>query len=320
MPIVRLDKGRAVKDSALLARAQGALIGHVAGSALGFLFSGARLEADRDGLSAASIEAAALTRRLAAGQPGSSGEIAIGAARALINPLAGRDGLMPVYAAWAGSSPLTPDRAMEAAAKGQALADSLSAIALSRVTMLTLGSHTADPSDLAARVRADTALTHPSPIAGDTASVMAILVQSLLHGGDPGSAMETAHAFARRSGLSRVVIEAIAGSGETPNAARRNGVAPSVLSALGAAFFSLAKAPSFEDALEAALAVSPASDALPAIVGAVMGARVGRGGIPERLRNLVLSCRPMEGRSAQPRPAIYWATDAMAMAEALLAR
>jgi hypothetical protein len=49
-----------------------------------------------------------------------------------------------------------------------------------------------------------------------------------------------------------------------------------------------------------------------------MGARLGREGIPERLRSHVISCRPMEGLAAHPRPSAYWATDAMAMAEALL--
>ena len=64
--------------------------------------------------------------------------------------------------------------------------------------------------------------------------------------------------------------------------------------------------------------MSPGDDALPAMVGALVGARFGRDGLPEPLRNLVLSCRPMEGLAAHPRPSAYWATDALALAEALL--
>ena len=300
MPIVRLRKGGAVGDPALLARAQGAILGHLIGSSLW----------------AHSFTASQPPP--AEGQLGSCGEIAVACARSLIDLASESKSLKRAYASWTESSPLAPDRSMESAAKGQPLSSSLSSIALARVTPLAVWSQSTDPSILIAKIRADTAITHPSPIAGEAAAVLGITLQALLQGTDPVLSIEAAHAFARRSGFSREVIDAVAGSTEAPRPGRGVFDAQDVLALIHAALFSLAKASSFDGALEAALAVSPGSDALPAITGAVMGARFGRNGIREGLRNLVLSCRPMEGFAKNPRPATYWGTDALTLAEALL--
>ncbi len=318
MPIVRLRRGGGVSDPRLLSRAQGALLGHLVGSALGSLFSKGAPPGGGVGLSLSSIEAAARNRRLSAGQLGASGELAVAAARSLVDLASDIKSLRRAYVAWVDSSPTGSDRAVESAARGQPLPDNLSPSALARVTPLVVWGHAADPVILATKIRTDTALTHSSSIAGDAASVLAILLQTLLQGRDPSNAIEDAHSFARRSGLDREVIEAIVEPGEPLKNAGGKHESPSVLSVIRLALFQLGRTLSFEDALESAMVASHDSDAPPAIVGALMGARVGRDGIPERLRSLVLSCRPMEGLVTHPRPATYWGTDAMAMAEALL--
>ncbi len=300
MPIVRLTKGGGVKDPALLSRAQGALLGLLVGSALG------------------SAQRTLVNHRHAAGQIGSSGEIAIACARSILDLGSDHKSLRVAYAAWANSSPSEPDRAFDAAAARQPLTDSLSTTALSRVTPLTLWGHAADPSLLIAKIRADTELTHPATVAADAAAVLAIALHSLLQGTSASGAIESAHDFARRSGCAAPVIEAVAGSHNPVRATRVAVDAPDVTTALHAILFHLAKTDSYEDAVAQAIELSPASDALPALVGAFIGARLGRDGIPERLRAEVLSCRPMEGLSRSARPATYWATDAMTMAEALL--
>jgi ADP-ribosylglycohydrolase len=207
---------------------------------------------------------------------------------------------------------------MDRAAARQPLADSLSAMALSRLTSLTLWGHAADPTLLINKVRADTALTHPAPAASDAAAVLAFALQSLLNGKSASESREAAHAFARRSGCAPEVIEAVAGSHEPASAPKVAVDAPDVATAVHATLFHLTKTASFEDAVAQAIAASPVSDILPALVGAFMGARFGRDGIPERTRNTVLSCRPMDGLTTSSRPATYWATDAMTIAEALL--
>ena len=293
MPLARLGRGGAIADSGLLARAQGALLGHLVGSAL---------------------SGAALAQGLPGGQLGAAGEIAVASARSLLDFGSDDASLRSVYAAWTESSPWAPDRAMNSAAQGHALVSDLSEVALARVTPLTLWGRAAAPSLLAAKVRADTALTHPSPLAGEAAAVLAIALQALVQKGDLGSALVAAHAFARRSGYSRDVIDAVALS----SVRVMRGPAPNVLTVLHETLFHLARGTSFQDALDSTKARGLVSDAGPAIVGAFMGARFGRDAIPERLRNLVLSCRPIEGLAKYPRPATSWATDAMAMSEALL--
>lgn len=312
MPIVRLVRGRAVADPLLLSRAQGALLGQLLGSALGRLF------ATRDGegktLDLPTIEAAARRRRIPAGQLGASGEIAVATARSLLDLASDAKSLKRVYAAWVDSGPADLDRAAESALKGRGAADDLSALALARVPPLTLWSHDADPMIAAAKAREDAALTHPAAPAGEAAAVLAVTLLSLLRGDETSTSIEAAHAFARRSGFSREVIDAIVESA-APQKARR---AADALNVLRSALFHLRTAHSFEAAIESALAMDSTPETLPAIVGAVMGARLGREGIPEGLRTLVLSCRPMEGLAAHPTLPSYWATDAMAMAEALL--
>lgn len=313
MPIARLRKGGGVKDAGLASRAQGALVGCLLGSAMGSLGTG-RASA----LDPAAIEAASLTRRLPAGQIGSAGEIAVATARSLLDHASDHKSLRKTYAAWVASSPILPDRAMEAAAGGHPISDQASALALSRVTPLTLWGQAAEPSILATKIAEDVLLTHRWPKGPEIAAALAVVLQGLLQGTSPAAAIETAHAFARKSAWSREVIEAIAASGAPPPRVPEGAGPIDALSALHLSLFHLGESASFETGLEAALVVSPGDDALAAMIGALLGARFGRDGIEERLRNLVLSCRPMDGVAVQPRPPAYWATDALAMAEALL--
>ncbi len=311
MPIARLARGGAVADSGLLSRAQGALLGYLAGSAFGALFAEGDSPAPR--LDSGTITAAAARRR-SPGQLGPSGEVAIAAARSLIDRASDAKSLKRVYQAWLDSSPENPDRAMEAGLRGDAASATASPMSLARVTPLSLWGHEADPLVVAAKVREDTALTHPTSSAGEVAAVLAIVLHSLLHGTDEKAAIDGGHAFARRNGFSREAIDAATATAP----ARANGRALDALGVLHFALTALSSQSSFEVAIERAIALDRASDALPSVIGALMGARLGRDGIPERIRTLVLSCRPLEGLTPRPRSSAYWATDAMTMAEVLL--
>jgi ADP-ribosyl-[dinitrogen reductase] hydrolase len=299
MPIVRLRKGGTVQHPALLSRAQGALLGHLAGSVVGASWPGGPTPP-------------------AAGQMGPTGEIAIACARSLIDHASDDKSLHDVYAQWTTSSPPFADRAMEAAARGARLPESLSPSAVARVTPLSLWAHATEPSVLAAKVKTDTALTHGSPLAGEAAGVLAVVLQALISGGQAGSAVEAGHAFARRSGFSRDVINAVVDSEDSPGKPRGGTEATDALGVVRAALFSARHATSFDKAIESAALLGAGSDAFPALVGALAGARFGRDGIQSQVRNLVLSCRPLDGLSRHARPSLYWATDALAMAEALL--
>jgi ADP-ribosyl-[dinitrogen reductase] hydrolase len=93
-----------------------------------------------------------------------------------------------------------------------------------------------------------------------------------------------------------------------------------VLVALHNAFFQLLHAPNVAEAVVATVRAGGDTDTNAAICGALVGAVYGRPGIPDQWQRMVLSCRPMPGQPgvAQPRPALFWPTDALILAERLL--
>lgn len=284
MPIARLHKGRAVRDSALLARAHGALLGQLAGSAM-------------------AVEAPTADPGHPAGQLGPGGELGMATVRSLIALASDDASLGRAYAAWSSVAADEPQ--------------AIRASALARVAALTLWGHEADPELLARKVRADAALTPGALFVDEAATVLAVALQQLVNGRDPAVAVDAAHAFARKSGLAREVIEAVARCAEPPRPGRPCETADA-LTTLQAALFTTMSIRSFGDAMAAAKTWSPLGDTLASVVGAFAGARFGREGIELRTRNRVLSCRPLEGFARRARPADYWATDALTAAEALL--
>ena len=95
------------------------------------------------------------------------------------------------------------------------------------------------------------------------------------------------------------------------------GIAPV---ALANAFHQLLHAPTFEDGVIATVRLGSDTDTNAAICGSLLGAIQGRDALPAQWRRMVLSCRPMPGHPSveQPRPAMFWPTDALELAEALL--
>jgi ADP-ribosylglycohydrolase len=93
-----------------------------------------------------------------------------------------------------------------------------------------------------------------------------------------------------------------------------------VLVALKNAFFQLLHASSFEDGLVATVRAGGDTDTNAAICGALLGAVYGREVIPRQWQDMAVTCRPMPGWPGveQPRPAVYWATDALVLAERLV--
>ena len=179
-PVIRLSPGSAYADPAKLARAQGAFLGQLAGSAVGAVLPG-RAEGPVS-ISRDTLAAAALERRLMAGQLGTFGEVQIAAARAWLDRGSDARTLIDTYSSWASSSPIEPDRAIRAAASGHPADHSVGPSALARVVTLTLWRHDADAATLAQTIDADTALTHPSVFAREVAQLFAVILQlSLIH-------------------------------------------------------------------------------------------------------------------------------------------
>jgi ADP-ribosylglycohydrolase len=91
-----------------------------------------------------------------------------------------------------------------------------------------------------------------------------------------------------------------------------------VLIALQNAFHELLHARTVEDGLARTILRAGDTDTNAAIAGALLGAVHGREGLPAQWRSMILSCHPVPGVSAHPRPMAYWPVDVMELAERLL--
>ena len=314
-PLVRLARGAACSNTGKLSRAQGAFVGQLAGSAFWASFASAEPEEFKSRDSAAFLEAAE-RRAIMPGQLGAGGELLIAASRSWIERGADSRTLLDAYAAWDASSPLQTDRGVRAASGGHASSEAQGASALVRALVFVLSNQNADAKDVARAIDVDVVTTHPRKITREAAQALGVLVHSLVEEGDATRAIDAAESFTRSAAFSREVIEAFlpGSSGSVPPFAETSAV-----SCLRASVDLLRSEVSFEDALWRIVALRPGSDGPPAIAGLVLGSRYGRDAIPEWLRSLVLSARPLEGFARQPRPAYYWGTDALTIAEALLA-
>jgi ADP-ribosylglycohydrolase len=93
-----------------------------------------------------------------------------------------------------------------------------------------------------------------------------------------------------------------------------------VLIALQNAFYQLLHAPSLEEGVVATVMAGGDTDTNAAIASALLGAVHGRAAVPFQWRQMVLSCRPLQGLEGvvHPRPRTYWPVDALELAERLL--
>jgi fructose-1,6-bisphosphatase/inositol monophosphatase family enzyme/ADP-ribosylglycohydrolase len=316
----RLRRGEAVADSARLARAQGCLLGQIAGDNLGALveFQSA------DEVAQAYPEG---PRRLVdggrwdllAGQPTDDSELALALARSIeggggYDPRRARE----AYQAWWASRPFDCGHTMHAALQGQPNEGSQANGSLMRASPLGVFAHRLSPSEAAALARADSALTHPSPVCGDSVAAFVVAVSHAIGEGDgPEAAYAAALRWAKEAPAASAVTKALEAAAHA--APRCDGSSQGwVLIALQNAFHELLHSRTVEEGLARTILRGGDTDTNAAIAGALLGAVHGREGIPAQWRSMVLSCHPVPGVSAHPRPMAYWPVDVMELAERLL--
>lgn len=313
-----VERGRAIADPALLARAQGCLMGQAAGDSLGALveFRSAR----------AIAEAGDGPRRLEdgghwdllAGQPTDDTEMALALARSILgaghyDPVAA----MRAYRAWAASGPFDMGNATSAAMRGAPLAGSQANGSLMRSSPLGVFAHALAPDAVVRAARADSELTHPHRVCGDSVAAYVLAVSHAVRTGDgPDGAYETALTWARGEADPSVVDALTRAATAAPNCDEEK--VGWVLIALQNAFYELLHAPSLEDGVVATVRRGGDTDTNAAIAGALLGAVHGREAVPMQWRQMVLSCRPVAPPAAHPRPLPYWPADVYELAERLL--
>lgn len=338
-PLVLPRAGQAIEDQGLLSRAQGCLLGQLAGDSLGRLveFMDERAIADRYPLGVRRLVDGG-TWGILAGQPTDDSELALLLARALVkaqgfDPYA----IAQAYAYWYRSQPFDMGQATRRAlaAIDQALgqqADPLQAAnhhadpdsqangALMRISPLALFGHGVSDQVLGHWARTDARLTHPHPICQDANAAFVIaLRQALITGASPLEIYTYTLGWARSVGLHGDVVRSLelARTQKPQDYYRHMGW---VQIALQNAFFQLIHAPSLEEGVIHTVMQGGDTDTNAAITGALLGAIYGYAGIPQQWRDRILTCRPIQGLPGvlRPRPRAMWPVDSLRLAERLL--
>ena len=333
-----------------LERAQGCLLGQLAGDSLGSLVEFRSEASIRESYPDGIRELAdGGTHDTIAGQPTDDSEMALMLARSIIG--AGRydPGEAAVaYALWFDSPPFdyggTTAQALRpavaalrrgedpasvaAAAQSAASRESQANGALMRVSPLGILAHALPVAAAADLARQDAAITHPHPICQDA---NAAFVVAIAHAVATGADAEQTYQFvsgwaggnssAAMDGASPVdpavskCLE-LAATTPPPDFQRQQGW---VLIALRNAFWQLLHAPSLEAGVCDTVMRGGDTDTNAAIAGALLGAVHGVNAIPAQWRDTVLSCRPERGRPGvhRPRPKFCWPVDALLVARRL---
>jgi len=314
-----LVKGRAVEDTGLLSRAQGCLLGQIAGDNLGALVEfctaaeiaalhpdGPRLLEDGGRWS------------LLAGQPTDDSEMALALARAVVAAGTYDDGkVLDAYRAWYRSDPFDVGDTTRAALVGYLVADSQSNGSLMRASPLAVLAQRARPEDAAELGRRDSALTHSHPVCRDSVAAFVVAAsRAIARGGEPEAAYEAALAWARSAAVTPVTEALVRAAAEAPRC--DEGHIGWVLITLQNAFHELLHAPSVEAGVVATVRRGGDTDTNAAVAGALLGAVHGRAAIPLQWRSMILSCRPHPLRARHPRPPSCWPVDVLELAEGLL--
>lgn len=334
--LVRPERGAAVPDPRQLSRAQGCLLGQLAGDSLGGLV---------EFRSAASIksEYPAGLRELTdggnwgilAGQPTDDSELALMLARSIVQakgyePAAALD----AYLHWYGSPPFdiggTTSSALRGAKHGKTPQDRLAGAkqhastssqangSLMRISPLGIFG-TGNPAAAAGWARADSGLTHPHQVCQDACAVfVAAIATAIAAGSSAQECYQAAQHEARRSAAVQPVVEALSQANERPPEDYQSHQGW-VLIAIQNAFYQLLHAPTLEDGVVQTVMAGGDTDTNAAIAGALLGAVHGRDAIPPQWLRSILSCRPLpKSGTSHPRPIEFWPVDALRLAERLL--
>lgn len=357
-PQLWFDSVRARPDAERLDRAQGCLLGQLAGDSLGSL-----VEFQEPGTIALAYPQG--VRRLAdggvwktlAGQPTDDSELALLLARSLVEQdRFDIEHVARAYAGWYTSGPFdiggTTANALSAAARAVeadaatrqgkgaaprrydtartpvATAAMAAAVggapnsqangALMRISPLAIAGVGMPDEALARRARADAALTHSHPVCGDANAVFAVTVARAIRDGSGPSELYEG-ALAYAREHAPSVVETLEAAAQGPPEDYVHQMGW-VRIALRNAYHQLLSAPNLEEGLSRTVAGGGDTDTNAAIAGALLGAVHGRRGVPRQWTDRVLTCRPAQGTLgvARPRPRRFWPVDALGLAERLL--
>lgn len=317
----------------VLSRSRGCLIGLLAGDALGsqveFMSKGAIANAYPGSGGPTSIHPSRVWNT-SAGQATDDGEMALALANSII---AADDRTLgysqkragDAYVAWGRSAPFdmggTTRQGLQAIEAGRpAVSQSQANGALMRAAPIGIR-YFGRPQDAAMYARIDARLTHPSSVTVAANAAFCAAIATLVAGKPASKAYKAADREIgsekdeiERKEVRRWLMAAAIRSFPTVYDDQMQGW---VAIAFQNAFAHLAAGTPFEEALISTVARGGDTDTNAAICGALLGAAQGVEAIPAQWRDAVLGCSPASG-TPRPRPAVYWPSSAISVADKLV--
>lgn len=309
-------------DAQTLSRAQGCLLGQLAGDSLGGLveFQSAQ-EIRRQYPGGVRELADGGTWGTIAGQPTDDSEMALILARSLIQQRRyDANEARKAYVFWLNSAPFDCGSTVSSGLRGRPNHESQANGALMRISPLGIFGCSCDLNRVAEYAREDAALTHPNPVCLQANALFAVAISYSIRTGEaPAKIYAEMKIWAQEMGINPRLMRAIDEASQTLPAdyVYQQGW---LMIAFQNAVWQLLHTSSLEDGVVDTVMRGGDTDSNAAIAGALLGSVYGLGAIPAQWKEKILSCRPEAGRAnvRHPRPECFWPSDALHIARCLV--
>ena len=309
-------------DAGMLARAQGCLLGQLAGDAIGSLVEFQSPDSIRR-------EYPGGVRNLAdggtwntiAGQPTDDSEMALSLARLLVrNRRYEAEEARKAYVAWLDSGPFDCGQTIASGLRGRPVPESQANGAMMRVSPLGIFGANHALAEVAEWARQDAALTHPHPVCLQANALFAMAIADAVRtASEARDVHQRITRWAEEMDAHPSLLDIVRKS-ETTTPADYVGQMGWVLKAFQNALWQLLHARNLEEAVVDTAMRGGDTDTNAAICGALLGAVHGLEAIPPQWVESLRNCRPAARQKGvfRPRPEQFWPVDAPELAACLI--
>jgi ADP-ribosyl-[dinitrogen reductase] hydrolase len=309
-------------NPAVVSRAQGCLLGQLAGDALGSMveFRGPedircdypnRIRELADGGRWGTI----------AGQPTDDSEMALMLARMLAEQKKyDAEEARKAYRFWLDSHPFDCGNTVYIGLRGRPNSESQANGAMMRISPLGIFGANHDLQQVAEWAQENAALTHPHSVCLQANALFAMAIARAISSGIGSQDLfQQITTWAKEMKAQDALLKSIIGASAAPpdDYIHQQGW---VLTAFRNALWQLLHASTLEDGVTDTVMRGGDTDTNAAIAGALLGAVHGRDAIPTQWVEKLLNCRPEAGQPnvQHPRPKCFWPVDALDLAERLI--
>lgn len=309
------------QDTRLL-RAQGCLVGQLAGDSLGGLVEFMTAQSIRQRYPGGVRQMAdGGTWNTLAGQPTDDSEMALMLARMLAETgTYSAEAALKAYRFWLDSRPFDCGGTTRTGLQGQQNPHSQANGALMRISPLGIFGAGRPLADVESWAMQDAALTHPHPVCQQANALFAGAIAEAIHHQHSASQVYEAMLLrARTLHIDPTLMQSLEDAAHVPPAdyQQQQGW---VLIAFQNAIWQMLHAPNLEEAVVDTIGRGGDTDTNAAICGALLGAVHGLDAVPTQWLKSLQNCRPQAGKPGvfHPRPQCFWPVDALELGKALL--